>query len=420
MTLEALIVQASLGAGSVVLAELVRDVYHLMSHQYEPLKKLHNWHHRIYRPDLTVINQETYRRANFYNDVPESLVIMAVVALVAWGTGWAGLWLGVLYGGGFLFAALLRFQGYWQHSDLTHAPGPLTKLPGLWRVNRTYHWRHHFDDVNAYYAGHFTIFDKLLGTSLSLKGKTVAITGASGTMGRALLARLQRQGAKPVALTTSSGAEFDPAVRVIQWQPGAEHQLRSQLKKIDILVINHGVNVYGDRTPGAIVQSLDVNALSAHRLMEVFLTTVETSAERATKEVWVNTSEAEVSPAFSPLYETSKRLLGDLVTLRRLDAPCVVRKIVLGPFKSQLNPVGVMSATWVAKMVVALAQRDFRNIIVTINPITYVAFPLKEISQTLYFRLFSRRAKAPRPSATPAPPESHPGQDTSTPDGGYR
>ncbi len=419
MTLEALIIQASLGAGSIVLAELVRDVYHISSHRYEPLKKLHNWHHRIYRPDLTVINQDTYRQANLYNDLPESLVIMAVVALVAGITGWVGLWLGVVYGGGFLVAALLRSQGYLQHSDLTHAPGPLTELPGLWRVNRTYHWRHHFDDVNAYYAGHFTILDKLVGTSLSLKGKTVAVSGASGTMGRALLAQLQRRGAKPVALTTSAGAGFDPAVRVIQWQPGEEHQLRSQLKKIDILVINHGVNVYGARTPAAIAQSLEVNALSAHRLLEVFLTTVETSAERATKEVWVNTSEAEVSPAFSPLYETSKRLLGDLVTLRRLDAPCVVRKIILGPFKSKLNPVGVMSANWVAKMVVALAQRDFRNIIVTINPITYVAFPLKEISQTLYFRLFSRRAKSSRPNAAAESPSSHPGSDASATDG-YR
>ncbi len=76
----------------------------------------------------------------------------------------------------------------------------------------------------------------------------------------------------------------------------------------------------------------------------------------------------------------SKRTLGDLVTLRRLDAPCVVRKLILGPFKSNLNPIGVMSADWVAKQIVNLAQRDIRNIIVTINPLTIVAFPLKEFS----------------------------------------
>ena len=111
------------------------------------------------------------------------------------------------------------------------------------------------------------------------------------------------------------------------------------------------------------------------------------SSHRALKELWVNTSEAEVNPAFSPLYELSKRTLGDLITLRRLDAPCIIRKLIFGPFKSQLNPYGVMSPSWVAAMAVALAKRDFRNIIVTINPITYILLPLKEAFQSLYFRL---------------------------------
>ena len=70
----------------------------------------------------------------------------------------------------------------------------------------------------------------------------------------------------------------------------------------------------------------------------------------------------------------------------------MIRKVVLGPFKSNLNPVGVMGANWVAAAVVALAKRNVRNIVVTINPITYIAFPIKELSQSLYFRLFSRRS----------------------------
>ena len=77
--------------------------------------------------------------------------------------------------------------------------------------------------------------------------------------------------------------------------------------------------------------------------------------------------------------------------MRRLDAPCVVRKLILGPFKSQLNPVGVMSARWVAKQIVNLARRDIRNIIVTINPLTYILFPIKEFLVANYFRLFSSR-----------------------------
>ncbi|MGF1460655.1 MAG: bifunctional sterol desaturase/short chain dehydrogenase [Leptolyngbyaceae cyanobacterium] len=388
--LETVVIQSLWGVVSIVLVEMVRDVYHIASHACPPLQTLHNWHHRAYKKDFTPISSEIYSKAQLYNDVPESLVMMTVMALLAIGLNEPGLWAGCLYGGGFLGGAIARSQGLLHGTDLTHKPGPLVEIPGLWRVNRSYHWKHHFDDVNAYYAGHFTFLDKLMGTALSLKNKTVAVTGASGTMGRALITELLRQGAKPIALTTSPHATFAPGVRSLVWQPGQEADLQTQLRKVDILIINHGVNVQGDCTPAAIAQSLEVNSLSVLALMDTFITTTDTPTAAATKEIWVNTSEAEVGPSFSPLYEISKRLVGDLITLKRRNAPCTIRKVILGPFKSNLNPIGVMSAEWVAKAVVALAKRDVRNIIVTINPLTYIAFPIKETTQSLYFRLFAR------------------------------
>jgi hypothetical protein len=171
---------------------------------------------------------------------------------------------------------------------------------------------------------------------------------------------------------------------------------------VDILILNHGINVHGERTADAIAKSYEINTFSSWRLLELFFTTVRTNEDVATKEVWVNTSEAEVSPALSPLYELTKRSLGDLVTLRRLDAPCVVRKLILGPFKSNLNPIGVMSADNVAKQILNLAVRDVRNIIVTINPLTFLAYPIKEFCVEIYFRLFSRKAT----NLTPALPDS--------------
>ncbi|NET35080.1 MAG: bifunctional sterol desaturase/short chain dehydrogenase [Cyanothece sp. SIO1E1] len=229
----------------------------------------------------------------------------------------------------------------------------------------------------------------MLKTELSLTHKVIAVTGASGSLGQALIQAFSAQGAKVVALTTAKHLELDPAVEIVSWRPGAELELGDRLKTVDILVINHGVNVYHDRSPAAIQKSLEVNALSAWSLMELFLSTIEPSDQESNKEVWVNTSEAEVNPALSPLYELSKRMLGDLVTLRRLDRICVIRKLILGPFKSQLNPVGVMSPQWVAGAIVALAKRDFKDVIVTINPLTYILFPLKEISKSLYFRIFT-------------------------------
>ncbi|MEO0867945.1 MAG: bifunctional sterol desaturase/short chain dehydrogenase [Cyanobacteria bacterium J06642_11] len=384
------LLQGLWGLVSVFLVEMVRDGYHVVSHVWPPLMRLHNWHHKVYRKDFTPVSAELYQKAQLYNDVPESLVMMASMASVAVLTPLWGFWLGFLYGAGFLVAALLRSQGWLQVTDLTHEPGPLTTRPGLWFVNRTYHWRHHFDETTAYYAGYFTISDKLMGTALSLKGKTVAVTGASGTLGRALIKRLAAQGAKPIALSRSADVEIEGAVKVVAWGAGQEQELETVLRRVNILVINHGINVHGDRTEGAIAKSLEVNALSAWRLMEVFLGTVDDRLGPATKELWINTSEAEVNPAFSPLYETSKRLLGDLITLRRQDAPCVIRKLVLGPFKSKLNPVGVMSADWVAGAIVNLVKRDVRNVIVTINPITYILFPIKETMQSIYFKLFSK------------------------------
>lgn len=384
---------AVLGFLSIVLAELIRDLYHVAGHYWQPLQAAHTLHHKAYRRDLTMVSLDAYCKAQWANDVPEAIAMTAITAAVAlFSPNW-GMWLGCIYSLGFLITATARSRGWLLSTDLTHKPGDLVENPSVWTVNRTYHWRHHFDQGNAYFCGHFTIVDKVLGTSLSLKGKVVAVTGASGTMGRALVEELTNQGARVVALTTSEGAKFSDRVQVLVWQPGAESALVDRLKTVDILIINHGINVHGDRSPEAIQSSFEVNTFSVWRLAELFLSTVQKSEHRAIKELWINTSEAEVSPALSPLYELSKRTLGDLITLRRLDAPCVIRKLILGPFKSNLNPVGVMSAQWVAWAIVALAKRDFRNIIVTINPITYIAFPIKELGRSLYFRLFSRSSR---------------------------
>ncbi|MBF2090426.1 MAG: bifunctional sterol desaturase/short chain dehydrogenase [Synechococcales cyanobacterium K44_A2020_017] len=392
MNLFSLVFPVGLGLGSIVLAELVRDVYHVAGHYWPPLQSLHMLHHRAYRRDLSIANLDVYRRSQLYNDVPESLVMFAVTALGAWVSHQPAMLLGSLYALGFMAGAIARSQGYGMWTDLTHEPGDLTQIPSVWAVNRTYHWRHHFDQGNAYFSGYLTVVDKVLGTSLSLKGKVVAVTGASGSMGQSLIQELIRQGAKTIALTSSDRLTETDRMKVVSWQIGDEDQLRDRLKQVDILIINHGLNVHSDRTPEGVQASLEVNALSAWRLANVFMSTVNDSTDRATKELWINTSEAEVSPAFSPLYEISKRLIGDLITLRRLDAPCIIRKIVLGPFKSNLNPVGIMSPRWVARMVIFLAKRDVRTIIVTINPLTYLVFPLKEWGRSLYFRLFSRPA----------------------------
>ncbi len=412
---------AAWGLGSILWAELVRDLYHVLAHHWQPLYRQHVWHHRVFHRDLNVVNAEIYRQAQWHHDLPECLVMLLFSLVVWWGCSqWTPQYqlaalVGTLYTLTFLASCIARGIGSeWarEATDVTHLPGPFITPPGKWFVNRPYHWRHHFDSDRAYYCSTFTLIDKLMGTALALKGKKVAVTGASGTLGRSLLLHLHLAGAKVVALSsklepitlTANGKPL--AVKTIFWEVGKEGELLEHLKQIDILVLNHGINVKGERTPEAIFESYEINTFSSWRLLELFLTTVRTHEHVALKEVWVNTSEAEVSPAISPLYELSKRALGDLVTLRRLDAPCVIRKLILGPFKSNLNPIGVMSGDWVARQIVASAKGDARNIIVAINPLTYLLFPVKEFFVSTYFRFFSHSKVLPQGTTESVLPES--------------
>ncbi len=233
---------------------------------------------------------------------------------------------------------------------------------------------------------------------------TVAVTGASGALGQALLRRWHRRGARLIALCHGcaplqlAGPDGQPIpLRQVHWQVGEEAALESLLEEVDLLVINHGINVHGDGSAEATGRSLEVNALSAWRLLELFAVVAarRDPAERdghRRPEVWVNTSEAEIQPALSPLYEISKRLLGQLLSLR---APALaptlrLRRLVLGPFRSALNPIGVMGADWVAGEILRQADWNWGLIIVTPNPLTFVLMPLATLGRWAYYGLLRR------------------------------
>lgn len=168
------------GVGSIVGVEMVRDLYHVSAHIFPPLIRLHNWHHRVFRPDLTPVSEEIYRQAHWYNDVPEagvmlsfSLIFLAIAHIYTPENQGFAL-LGCIYTLSFLFSAIGRGMGIPnidKLTDLTHTPGEFDRPPAPWMVNRTYHWRHHFDNQNSYFCGTLTLLDKIMGTALSLKGK---------------------------------------------------------------------------------------------------------------------------------------------------------------------------------------------------------------------------------------------------------
>jgi hypothetical protein len=239
----------------------------------------------------------------------------------------------------------------------------------------------------------------------------VAISGAGGSLGRALLRRWHGRGARLIALSSSEAPivlqdrDGRPIpLRQVRWQVGQEDALRPLLAEVDVLVLNHGVNVHGDRSPEAVLRSLEVNALSAWRLLELFAAVARERPARPGQprpELWLNTSEAEIQAAVSPLYEISKRLIGQLLSLRSLDlaaaagGPLRLRRLVLGPFRSDLNPIGLMGADWVAGQILRQAvDWNCALVIVTPNPLTYVLMPLATLSRWTYMRLTSRSSLA--------------------------
>ena len=236
---------------------------------------------------------------------------------------------------------------------------------------------------------------------LPLQGRTVAVTGAGGSLGLALLRELHRQGASLVALTTrldplqlnDDGGNAIP-LRQVSWSCGEEEALNPVLAECDLLVINHGFNSHGDRSAAAVEASLQINALSSWRLLELFARLAQADPpDRPRRELWMNTSEAEIQAAVSPLYELSKRLQGQLLSLRSLDlaGPKLrIRRLVLGPFRSALNPIGVMDATFVAREILRQVGWNCSLVIVTPNPLTYVLMPLASLSRWLYFSVMSR------------------------------
>ena len=308
---------------------------------------------------------------------------------------------GTYYTGRSVIWAVARGLGY-QWADATdpnHKAVQFLAPPAKWTVNPASHWRHHFDNPRAYFCGTYTFLDKLLGTAVSLQGKTIAVTGASGALGQALSRNLIDSGARVIALTSSRTQPIilevkgkPLALETVFWQIGHEQDLAEVLARTDILILNHGMNVHHQRTEQAVQQSFEVNTWSSYRLLELFLSTVRANRAIAEKEVWAVTSEAEVAPAQSPLYELSKRTFGELVTLKRLDAPCVIRKILLGGFRSKMSPKAPMSANWVAKQILDLVKRDTRNVIISYRLWIYVVYPIREFLLSSYFKAHSRKS----------------------------
>ena len=156
--------------------------------------------------------------------------------------------------------------------------------------------------------------------------------------------------------------------------------------------MNHGIYNLS-RENSNYENSIEINALSNFKFLNLFEDIARKNESLIKKEIWINTSEAEILPALNPSYEISKSLIGQLVSFKKnlLDKDTkkklIIKKIILGPFKSELNPIGIMSAKFVSKKIYDLANSKIYLIIISPNPLTYILFPLNEFFNFLYCQI---------------------------------
>ena len=227
--------------------------------------------------------------------------------------------------------------------------------------------------------------------------KTIGITGASGVLGKELTKIFRKKGYKVIGFTHSKNnyeINNDSPNKWIEWQCGKEFLLKEHLKKIDILILNHGIYDISKENSNY-ENSIEINALSKLKFLNLFEEIAFKNNSSIAKEIWINTSEAEILPALNPSYEISKSLIGQLVSFKKnlLDnhekKKLKIKKIILGPFKSELNPIGIMSAEFVSNNIYNFANLNFFLIIISPNPLSYILFPIKE----LYFFLYCKFLK---------------------------
>ena len=161
------------------------------------------------------------------------------------------------------------------------------------------------------------------------------------------------------------------------------------------MILNHGIYNLSSKNVNY-ENSIEINALSTFKLLNLFEEIALSKDSEKLKEIWINTSEAEMLPALNPSYEISKSLIGQLVSFKKnlLDKNSKkkfkIKKIILGPFKSDLNPIGILSPVFVSEKIYTLANSKNYLIIISPNPITYILFPIKELYNYLYCQLLKK------------------------------
>jgi hypothetical protein len=215
---------------------------------------------------------------------------------------------------------------------------------------------------DKYMSSLFRLFDWTMGTSSTLKGKRIAMTGTGGAFGAALKKQLESDGVSEVA-ALRYGVDFDDLTVSTN---GVQ-----TLANSDILILAHGLR-HGD--------VMKANYETSRRLAEVFAESRKPrNGQRPTElpEVWYTGSEAEMHPSWGnkslAAYSASKRRFLPFAKSLYENDTVVYRHIVLSAFSSKMGPA-IVSADWAAKWTMWWIRRGGKYVPVTYTGIAYLHF----------------------------------------------
>ena len=348
------VLQAAL---AFVVSTALFDVLHWTLHQWETsssplLRRLSSWHwvhHKFLGRDMQV--NPAYARANiWFHILPEYLTAMAGTAAFLLVFPWPPIAL-VAVLRTVMLGATLREEGLdYNHMSMERVGGQ----QGLLWVDNNYHAMHHVYP-HSFFSSFSNVFDLFAGTACQIKGRRFLVTGASGALGSAMVARLQRLGG--IVETAKSGVDF---------AAGDYSAMRAKLDAADVLILAHGAKSE---------DCWNANFVTFRDLTALF---TEIGASRlAPPEVWAVGSEVEFHGDMGmdelKAYSASKRAFAAKALEFYHSDALIYRHIVPSSFTSAMGK-GAMSADTAAAIALFFIRRGFRYVPVTFTGLAVLNF----------------------------------------------
>ena len=344
-------------AGLFIVATFVFDVIHFSLHlclnsRYRWLRTLaspHEAHHVFFDRRLRYHEEVTVPNL-LHHVIPEYATQLVVCGLALFVLGPLPVFV-VMSIFTALFASAMLLQG----KDHNHIPFSIIPVPRTtYFVRAPYHAMHHVYP-DSYLSSYTTLFDGLMGTACQVRGRRVALTGASGSFGSAMGSLLEHAGATVIPLRFG-----------VDWNYEDYSGADAVLESAEILVLAHGAK--GE-------QAMQANCDSFLALFERFKSFA--LHRQVPVEVWAVGSEIECHPTFGNpglrSYARSKRAFARAAATLMDDPHVLYRHVVPSAFCSRMGK-GLMSGRTAATIALWLIRRGFRYVPVTCTGIAFLNF----------------------------------------------